>query len=400
MKKAPTWIREWCEHLFKTAPEIQIGMAGFQARSVPRKVNHLPPTAVEAVEAGLPNLTARIGRRLAGEGLTAGFRVDLYQAETHTRSLAVAWRPEKQTLVVLRCAKHASSVSDTTNWIVELHVGDNDPYIGQSVLYEYLYSHLLEGGRGLEADQVGLVRNVVRSLHSLSLNLSPADHDPRRHPELFTRGQSPERWLEEVVKTTIARMLCAGLLGSERWAGESRTLVGWSAEMFAAFAHVWGWRGVAKTRETALERDLCDRFERWVKQRQGVEVDREHAVGDCLQEVDGQRPDIWVKKGGDEVVIEAKLGLTRDSIRTGLAQAREYAFHLNNSERPRPVLLLLGEEPKFHGPRFEAYVKDTALLLGIGVLVETGATEFKVWQPAHGTGLSHRSELLGLLCRG
>ena len=400
--KAPVWMRDWREALLAASPEIEIGMEAFKAgQSVPRRVKDATPTVTEAVDAGLPPLTARVGRRLSGDGLESAFRVDLYRAGKHVRSLAVAWRREPGTFIVLRCARDAKAVSDGVNWIVEVQVGEEGQRGDRPLTYQALYSHLNDGGHALKSDQVGVVRNVVRALHGLGLELDAAEVDPRRRPMLLTPGAPPARWLEEVVKTTVARMMCAGLLGSKRWAEEGRTLVGWSDELFAAFGYAWSWRGLSSVREAALERDLCGRFERWAQAAGQVQVVSEDADGVLWPVVDGQRPDVRVVERDDVAVLEAKLGLTRDSVRTGLAQAREYAFHLQASGRRWPVLLLLGEKPEYHGQPFARYVADTAGRLGIGVLVETGATEFTVWRPVPGGAeLADGRGFVGWLCRG
>ncbi len=400
--KAPVWMREWREELLATSPEIEIKMEAFKAgQTVPRRVKEATPEVTEAVDAGLPRLTARVGRRLSGDGLASAFRVDLYRGSKHVRSLAVAWRREPGTFIVLRCSKDAKSVSDGVNWIVEVQVSEHGQLDGRPLTYQALYSHLNDGGHALKAEQVGLVRNVVRALHGLGLELAPAEVDPRRRPMLLTPGSTPARWLEEVVSTAVARILCAGLLGSKRWAEEGRTLVGWSDKWFAAFGYAWSWRGLSSVREAALERDLCARFVRWAQTTDRVQVVSEDADGALWPVVDGQRPDLRVVERNDVAVLEAKLGLTRDSVRTGLAQAREYAFHLQASGHRWPVLLLLGEVPEYHGQAFARYVADTAGRLGIGVLVESGATEFTVWRPVPGGGeLADGGGLVGWLCRG
>jgi hypothetical protein len=398
----PEWMRDWRESLLTAPPEIAIDLGVFRAgQAAPRRVKEATPAINETVERGLPSLTARVGRRLAGEGLACGFRIDLYRDGEHARSLAVAWRRDPGTFIVLRCARDAATISDGVNWVVEIQVGDQERREGP-LIYQALYSHLNDGGHALAADDVGRVRNVVRSLDGLGLDLEPAEVDPRRRPRLITPGASMGRWLEEVVKTVIARMMCAGLLGSKRWAEEARTLVNWPDKTFAAYAHAWSWRGTSAVREAALERDLCGRFQRWAQgNTNSVRVVSEDRDGVLWRLVDGQRPDLRVEEGDDVAVIEAKLGLTRDSVRTGIAQSQEYAFHLHSLGHRWPVLLLLGEPPEYHGHRFAEYVRDTAGRLGIGVLVERGATDFMVWRPAprspeHGPG----SGLVGWFCRG
>ncbi len=398
--KAPTWMLEWRNALIAESPEVEIDLEAFKAgQAIPRRLKDPTPARTMAVTANLPRLTARVGRKLSGDQLESAFRVDLHREGEHVRSLAVAWRRDPGTFIVLRCAKDAQSVGDGVNWIVEVQAGEGGRLGNRPLAYKALYSHLNDGGHSLRAEQVGLVRNVVRTLHGLGLRLEPAEIDPRRRPMLLTTDSSPSVWLSEVVKTVVARILCAGLLGSKRWTEESRTLLGWSNEEFADFAYAWRWRGLSSVTEAALERDLCNRFTRWAQAKKDVQVVTEDSDGVLGPMVDGQRPDLRVVERSDVAVLEAKLGLTRSSIRTGLGQAREYAFHLQASGCRWPVLLLLGEEPNYHGHAFAKYVEDAAGRLGIGIVVERGGTDFIVWKHAPGGGEQpYGGGLVGGLC--
>ena len=384
--KPPQWMRNWVDSIIETGADVEVDVAAFKAgRTVPRQRRGTSPTTAAAIDEGHPQLNARVGRRLKGAGLSCCFRLDLDRDGKHVRSYAVAWRREKGTFIVLRCGRDARSIQDGANWIIENELGPAEYQGKRALAYKAFFSHLNEGGHALRADEAGRVRTVVRALHELGLELQAAEADPRRRPLLFTPGASATDWLGQVANATLARMVCAGLLGSKHWAEEARRLLGWTNETFDAFAYGWGWRGLSAVREAALERDLCARFKRWAtRSKPGVDVVAEDQDGALYDYVDGQRPDLRIVEGADEVVIEAKLGLTRSSVRTGLAQAREYAYHLAESGRPRPVLLLLAEPPSFHGARFAEYVRDTAERLQVGVVVEQGAIDFRVWKPIRG----------------
>lgn len=398
-------MRQWSAELLRARPTIRIPMGAFEAGRSPRYVKNATESGRELIRDGLPDLEARVVSAMRGSGVEAAFSVEILRDGEVARTYGIGWRTDPGTLIVVRCPRGATRLDDGANWTVEIQPGTWEPQeSSDGLLYAALYSHLLERGRALPADDLGLVRNAVRALHALGLELESDTGDPRRRPLILTPGRSPEERLRELVCVVISRVFFAGLFdGSKRWHDEARALSGTKRKELHAFAMAFGWRGPGAKLESALERDLCSRFAKWAASKSDVSVVEEDKDGALFGLVDGQRPDLTLREGEAEVetaVVEAKLGLTRDSVRTGLAQSREYGFHLERKGRRWPVILLVGEPPEFHSPAFADFVHDAASRLEIAVVVERAATEFACWHPLPARRLDVLGDgLISWLCR-
>ena len=373
------WMKGWRDALLASEVEVEVPLEAFRAGRKARNVPDVAAAVTDVITGELPSVKARIGRKMTGEGLDSAFRLDFWRDAKHVRSYAIAWRKEKGTFVALKCAKDADHPNDGVGWAVEIQLQPDERTGSRAVEYRALY-RLLKAGHALRPDEVQSVRSVNRSLHDLGLPLTAAESDPRRRPLLFSPGATPTAWLQGVARTIVARQMLAGLLESEQWAMDARTLLGWDANAFAAFAYAYGWVGVTSQREAVLERDLARRFAKHAERAIPMATVEVEVTSLCTH-VDGQRPDVAVHHPDGCVVVEVKLGLTRDSVRTGLAQAAEYGYHLAAAGRPAPVVLLLGEAPEYHGAAFAAYVRTMARQLRVTVASEHWGTEFRVSAP-------------------
>jgi len=368
----------WRAEMLTTAPTVEIDLEPFRAARKARPVPWAKPETMKAVRAPLTPLTVRIGEEMTGVGLDAVFRIDLCRGDDVVRSYGIAWRRKEGTLIALQCACDADRLRDDQQWTIEVGLTEGQQLGGDPVVYRAMYAHLLSGGYALKADQLFRVRSVNYALAALGLDLVTEGDDPRCRPILLQPGQSGKAWLRQIGAVLVARQVFAGIMGSDRWAPNAAALLGMPRAVLSVFGAAYRWDDASVQNERVLEADLVRRFKRWaVAAAPGTEVDE--PISGLLDVVDGQIPDIALGPRVRLVVVEAKLGLTRDSIRTGLAQAREYGFHLDRSAEPAPAVLLVGEPPGFHGDPFAEYVRATAAVLNLVVITEVRGNDFKAW---------------------
>lgn len=375
---APTWMVDWRKALLATATKVTIDLEPFRTTRKPRPSPGTASEVLAAAKAPRPALVATVQEAVTGTGLEAGFRVDVFRDDELVRSYAIVWESSLGTFMASQCTLRATKVSVEDGWTVSVQL-DAEQQRGQiDVVYRAMYDHLLDGGHKLPEDQFARIRLVNRTLSGLGLTLSTTGDDPRCRPVIVRPGQAAEVMLKQLVSVLVARQVLSGLMGSAHRAVDARRLLDLSEQEFDVFAQIYGW-GDESHDERPLESELCRRFGAWVGKR-SPELDLKFEERELEVELDGQRPDIALRRAPETLLVEAKLGLTRDSVRTGLTQAAEYSFHLPRASVDAPVLLLLGEPPEFHGPAFAMFVEQTARHLGVGVFVErVGAVPFTPW---------------------
>lgn len=381
---APRWMSDWRDEMLSTKPEVTIDLSGLQGWRKPRSLPDVAASVMHRVRQPLEPLTLRVGEPMHGKGLAAAFRIDLLRGAQGVRSYGIAWRRDQGTFMALQCPADADVLGDDQKWTVEVQLTASQRAGVDPVVYRAMYDHLLDRGRRLPPEQLTRVRAVNFSLARMGLELvTLGGDDPRSRPVLIQPGQPGTTWLRQVGAALVARQVLAGVMGSAHWRPHAAALLGLRpATSVVAFGRAFGWDDAGTPDPRVLESDLVRRFRTWAGEVD-PSLDATLPVGELSPSVDGQIPDVAVGPTERLVVVEAKLGLERDSVRTGLAQAAEYAFHLSRSRTPAPVLLLLGEAPDLHGVAFSAFVRSTAQRLEVPVVVEVQGSHFRAW---HGDG--------------
>lgn len=399
--KAPDWMRTWRDELLATRPELAIDVNAFRVCRKARSLPDVDAAVMKMVRAPLAPLTLRVGEEMRGHGLDTAFRLDFVRGDKPIRSYGIAWRKEKGTFMALQCPADADELRDDQQWTIEVQLSKGQTEGKEPVIYRAMYSHLLDGGRALTAEQLERVRAVNRALAALGLELTTIkDDDPLCRPVLRLPGQAATAILRQVAATVVARQVLAGLMGSGRWAPNAAALLGLRpASALDAYSRAYRWDDERERDVKPLESELVRRFQGWIA-RIDPTTDPELAFTDVAADFDGQIPDLAIGPRQRVAIIEAKLGHTRDSVRTGLSQAREYAFHARTSPAAPPVCLLIGEPPQFHGRAFAEFVVDAARRLEVPVVVEQINGSFARWagaEPAWSNLAARQPVLAGAL---
>ena len=358
MAPPPSWLREWLEAVRKgrIAKKMTIDVAAFEVGGKSKRP--------------WPKLRVEITGARKNEGLARafGFTLRSDRLAKGAVSYVCGWGKANAALFVRR----GEAASMAPPWIVRLQ-----PPAQEAKFYHHLRRGKTQAVHTNDADYL----RIVQSLRRLGLR-GALDSNGRLAPTIFDPAATEDTWLANLVRTVVLRTVISGLLRKsdqyERWTMKLLGLDELSELDAFRRRHRWneGQGALAEGRYVRrLEKQLERGFEAFVKHRAAEEgvplhvLDHQNAA-----DWDSQRPDILLAghpEDEPQVVIEAKLGHSRDSIRTGLAQAAEYAFHFRNRFRQQAsAYLLLGMPPSHLGDVFEDYVHVVAGSLGVGVICQ------------------------------
>jgi hypothetical protein len=189
---------------------------------------------------------------------------------------------------------------------------------------------------------------------------------------LFAPWLDATRWLANLAATTVVRILLTGLQRKNcKYEARAMRLLQLDEREFRNYRLAFGWLDKSfSVDERKLEAALVKDFRHWCQdfRRTWEPWNPDTAL------FDGQRPDgAFRDEKGRVILIEAKLGLARSMVRTGLSQAAEYLFHLRNSNHPAAVAsetwLLVGSGVRdTFGAGFDRFAREAASLLNVGLI--------------------------------